>query len=71
MLVVTLCAAPCSWIAVKLKQGREEHEAADVVLKLEGGVTYDYQLDAAGNTKSDARTQTPAWLRSILDRSLQ
>lgn len=66
LVFVTLCAVLCSWTAVKLKEKREEHKAADLVLKLKGSVTYDYELDVAGNTISRATPHTPAWLQTIL-----
>jgi len=51
--VVTLCALPCSWLAVKLLQAEQQREAVASIEKLGGVVFY-------------SRPSGPPWLRSVL-----
>ncbi len=48
LIVVTLFAIPCSWLAVKRQQAKREREAAAEIVKLGGVVHYDWQCDAKG-----------------------
>jgi hypothetical protein len=57
LLVVTLCAIPCSWLAVKMQQARREREAAAQIEKLGGEVVW-------------SEPSGPAWLRSLLGGDL-
>src|SRR4051812_26190972 len=52
-IVVTLCALPCSWLAVKLQQVRRQREVATAIEKLGREVTW-------------SKTSGPQWLRSLL-----
>ena len=40
-MFVTLCAIPCSWLAVKKEQAKREREAVAAIRQLGGGVLYD------------------------------
>ena len=53
LVVVTLCAIPCSWLAVKLRQARRERAAATAIEKLGGQVEW-------------SKPSGPAWLRSFV-----
>jgi internalin A len=44
LIVVTLFALACSWFAVNLGQARRQREAVEAIVRLGGGVTYDYEL---------------------------
>ncbi len=65
-LLVTLCAIPCSWLAVKIERGKRQ-KAAVASLKAKGfTITYDYEIDANGQPVSNATPNVPQWLRSWL-----
>jgi hypothetical protein len=79
LIVVTLFAFACSWLAVKIKQASRQKEAVDALLKLGGSVQYDYEVDPKGfpishyyevDSKgfpiSDAKQPGPAWMRKVL-----
>ena len=66
LVFVTLCAFACSWLAVKMKQAKRQHEAVEAIKELGGSVQYDWQLDANGNGVPNARPSAPPWLRRIL-----
>jgi hypothetical protein len=67
LLVLTVAVAlPCSWLAVEMKNAREQTEAVEAIGKLGGQVIYDWQLDANGSPTYRTQPTTPAWLRSLL-----
>ncbi len=55
LLFVTVCAVPCSWLSVKMRQAERQREAATAIEKLGGKVRWDSK--ASGK---------PAWLRGLL-----
>jgi hypothetical protein len=55
LVFVTVCAIPCSWLAVKLRQAERQREAATAIERLGGKVTWDSK--ASGQ---------PGWLRCVL-----
>jgi hypothetical protein len=57
LIVVTLCAIPCSWYAVKKQQGREQREIAKEVEMWGGRVEW-------------SRPSSPQWLRGLLGEEL-
>jgi hypothetical protein len=54
MVFVTLCAIPCSWLAVKMQQVKRQREAVAAIEKL-GGIVL-WSGDPSG----------PAWVRGLL-----
>ena len=54
LVFVTLCAIPCSWLAVKLRQMKREEAAAAVIEKAGGlrGMTMDIPRDRRGSDAS-------------------
>jgi hypothetical protein len=68
LVFVTLFAIACSWIAVKMAQAKRQHEAVDSIIKLGGGVGYNYQYDSSDNWIIDAPDEPPgpAWIRSLI-----
>jgi hypothetical protein len=66
LVFVSLCAIPCSWLAVKIKHARDERLAANRVIELQGTVYYDHQEDASGSRAPTPRTPTPAWLTKLV-----
>jgi hypothetical protein len=46
LVFVTLCAIACSWLAVKIKQARQQREVVAEVEKSDGWIYYDWQVDA-------------------------
>ncbi|MGO8688343.1 MAG: hypothetical protein ACLQLG_01800 [Thermoguttaceae bacterium] len=65
LLVMTLACVGMSWVAVKMKQARQQHAAVEAIRKLGGMVDYDYQ-------KKDPFDEPPgpAWLRKLLGDDL-
>jgi internalin A len=64
MIFVTLCAIPCSWFAVKMKQAREQHDLVAELKQLDVWVFYDYQ--EMFYFERDGPPPGPAWLRDQL-----
>jgi hypothetical protein len=64
LVVVTLCAVSCSWLAVKLRQARRQREIVAAIEKLGGDVRYDewFGRDSDQPTRSPA----PVWLHNWL-----
>ena len=58
LVVVTLCAIFCSWLAVKLQQAKREREAAAAITELGGEVRWW------------SRPSRPEWLRKLLGGDL-
>ena len=56
LIFVTLCAIPCSWLAVKIRQARRERETAEAIKELVG----------AGGGVEWSKPSVPAWLRSLV-----
>ena len=49
LLMFTLvCSLACSWLAVRMKEGRKQKEAVAAILKQSGRSRYDYRLNASG-----------------------
>ena len=67
MIVVTLACIAMGWVATKMKQARQQKAAVDAILKVAGGITYDYQKDAFDTT---SKPPGPAWLRKVLGDNL-
>ena len=66
LLSTVIVSVWCSWVAVKMQGARRQERARKAILKLAGDVTYDYELDAAGNSIRGAEPPGPAWLRRFL-----
>ena len=66
LVVVTLCAVLCSWLAVKMRNAERQREAVAAIHKMGGIVIYDWQVDALGRQLPNAKPFGPAWLRSLL-----
>ncbi len=64
LIFVTLCALPCSWLAVKRQEARRQREAIAAIKKLGGDVFYDWQHDAKGLPVT--QPPGPAGLRNLL-----
>jgi hypothetical protein len=47
LIFVTLFAIPCSWLAVKIRQARNQRKAVDAIIKDGGSVHYDYEYENA------------------------
>ena len=63
LLVLTVAVAiPCSWLAVEMKEAREQRAAVEEIRKLGGGVyaLYDYEFT------STQQPPGPVWLRRLL-----
>ena len=53
LVFVTLCAIPCSWLGVKLREAKQQREVVAAIEKLGGQVAW-------------LESSRPAWLRSLL-----
>ena len=53
LVVVTLCAIPCSWLAVKMQKAKREQEAAAAFKTLGGGVAW-------------SAPSGPVWFRTLI-----
>jgi hypothetical protein len=53
LIIVTLCAIPCSWLALKMRQAKRQREAVAAIEKLGGGVLL-------------SEPSGPKWLRSLV-----
>ena len=64
LLVLTVAVAiPCNWLGVEIKGARKQRE---ILAKLGGEVTYDWQINAMSRQLPNIRPPEPAWLRSLL-----
>jgi Leucine Rich repeat len=64
LALVLVVAIASNWLAVEVKQSRQQHEAVEAILKDGGRVVYDYQL--ALRAKVPAEPPGPAWLRESI-----
>jgi len=70
LMLMLLASIGMSWLAVRMKRARMEHEAAKAILKAGGQVAYVYELDAAGKKIPGATPPAPTWLRNLLGNDL-
>ena len=85
LLLVVVVAVPCSWLAVEIKQAREERIALEAIRTIVNprGITedlqndavsfyeeYDWQLDGQGDSLPGARAPEPGWLRALLGQDV-
>ncbi len=68
LVMVVVVAVPCSWLAVEIKKARQQEEAANGIPVVGGEVSYDWEVDVAGNPLPNAEPSGPAWLRNLLGR---
>lgn len=64
LIVITLCAVSCSWLALKLRQARRQRETVAAIEKLGGNVRYDEWFGR--DSDQSTRTPAPAWLYNLL-----
>jgi hypothetical protein len=60
LIATVICAVACGWLGKKVEQKRDERDAVQAIVKLGGGVQYDYQQGSGGTPHG------PAWLRKLL-----
>jgi hypothetical protein len=66
LIVVTLCAMPCSWFAVKSQQAQRQKEATVAIRGLGGQIIYDWEITANGGLELNPKPTGPLWLRRML-----
>ena len=67
LLIFTLVVAlPFSWLAVEVKAAREQKAAVDEIARLDGRMSYDWEVDANLKFVSNAEPPGPEWLRNLL-----
>jgi hypothetical protein len=67
MVLVVAMALPFSWLAVEMRNAREQTEAVALIRKVGGQVGYEWAYDKKGQIYFlNARTSEPAWLWNSL-----
>ncbi len=66
LLLVTICAILCSWLAVKINQGKRQKAAVEALRAKGFFISYDYEVDRNGIYLPNAVLNVPQWLRSWL-----
>ncbi len=66
LMLVTLCAFLCSWLAVKIEQGKRQKAAVDALRAKGFTITYDYEVDRDGKPLPNPVLNVPQWLRGWL-----
>lgn len=66
LLFVLLVSIGMSWVAVRMQKAKKQREAVEAIEKLGGAVSYDYQVDQAGQFTDKTEPAGPAWLREVL-----
>jgi hypothetical protein len=75
LILVTLCALPCSWLAVKMQQAKRQQEAGRAIEEMGGRVTYysdsiwlpRFKLfDKVGSVSLNGPSATDAVLTSLM-----
>jgi hypothetical protein len=66
LMLVTLCAFLCSWLAVKIEQGKRQNAAVDALRAKGFTITYDYEVDRDGKPLPNPVLNVPQWLRGWL-----
>ena len=66
LVLAVVVAIPCSWLATEMQRASKQKKAVEAIVKLEGEVTYDYELNASGKVVPGASPWVPAWLRNLL-----
>jgi hypothetical protein len=61
LVLVTLCALPCSWLGIKVQQAKRQHGAVRAIEELGGAVSYD-GLMVTGESPG------PGWLGKMLGK---
>jgi hypothetical protein len=62
LVLVVVVALPCKWLAVEMKQAREQRETVAAMEKLGHDLLYDWQFDELGRYTSVERQPGPVWL---------
>ena len=63
-MFVTLCTVACSWLGVKIQEGRKQKAAVEKLNAKGWEVIYDYQVNCDGNRVQNATLMVPQWLRN-------
>ena len=67
LLVLTVAAAiPFSWLAVEMKRAREQREAVAAIVRLGGGVLYDYNIVGDFMLQPLKKSPSPACLHNLV-----
>lgn len=71
LVVVTLCAIPCSWLAVRLDRAKKQKKAVEILRAFGASVQYDYEVDDDGvalrlSNQPGIEPPEPSWFRAVL-----
>jgi hypothetical protein len=67
LVLVLVVAIPCSWVAVEMKEAREQQAAVEEIKKLGGQVQFDYEVRQSGNPLlPPSAPPGPTWLGGLL-----
>jgi hypothetical protein len=70
LIFVTLVGCGLGWLGWKFQKARRQQAAAAAIEKSGGTVNYDDELNPPRGKGSSVGPAGPAWLRSLLARSL-
>jgi Leucine rich repeat len=65
MIFMLACAIGSAWVARKIERKRKELAAVRAIIKMGGGVSYDYEF-ASGKLIPGGDAPGPGWLRQLL-----
>jgi hypothetical protein len=69
LILTAVVAVACCWLGRRIDQKCKEREAVESLVKLGGGVWYDYQFNS-GRLSVAAEPPGPSWLRQLLGENL-
>ena len=64
LVAVLLLSLPLSWVAVGMERARKQREAVEAIVKLGGGVRYDYH---DGVCDPAEHPPVPSWLLKLFE----
>jgi len=66
LVLAVAVAIVSSWFAGKIQEAKRQRDATDLITKLGGHVTYDYEFDLPVIPPRNSPPRGPAWLRQLL-----
>jgi hypothetical protein len=66
LILVAIVSVGFGWLGHKMRQGERQREIVEMIKKLRGSVTYDYEFDSEGFEAAHPKPPAPAWLAKLL-----
>ncbi len=66
LILVTVFAFVCSWVAVKMGQAKRQKEIVEQLIKSGCGIRYDFEVASFRKNNSNPQPPATAWLRGLL-----